>query len=605
VGNPIPPEKAAGPTPVRDEHFRVLADLAPIMIWLSGPEKRYTFVNRAWRRFTGWTYDGDPGGEWAKAVHPDDLKASRETFQEAFEKREPFRMEYRLRRREGDYRWVLDKGSPRFSPDGAFAGFIGFCIDISAHKSLEKRLQDLNLSLEQRVFERTESLLKINTALKKEIAERKKIEQELHTSREALEKQHRELNRVFLQVEVAKKEWESTMDCIKDTMVVLMDAQGRVRRCNSAFTEMTARPYTDLMGRDVQEVLRGCGLHCGESFSSGEEIQQKPNGRWFVLNTYALTASGASEGTVLVAHDYTKLKLLTQQLEESNRQLETKSEELEKANAELKSTQVKILQQEKMATIGQLAAGVAHEINNPIGFVSSNLRTLEKYLGKYGLFIEAQKEALEEAGATEALERLVRKHQELKLDFVAEDIGDLIRESLGGADRVKKIVQDLKTFSRVDEAESKFVDLAECIESTVNIVWNELKYKAALIRDYGDLPLVKCYPQQLNQVILNLLVNAGHAIEKEGRISLKTWRDEKMVYFSVTDNGCGIPRENLTRLFEPFFTTKEVGKGTGLGLSIAYDIVKRHQGEIAVASELGQGTSFTVSLPLTGSAEET
>lgn len=250
-----------------------------------------------------------------------------------------------------------------------------------------------------------------------------------------------------------------------------------------------------------------------------------------------------------------------------------------------------------MASIGQLAAGVAHEINNPIGFITSNLGSLGKYMDKLSRFVVAQDEALAAPDPRQAGESLVTLRKNLKIDYVLDDIGQLIEESLDGAARVKKIVQDLKTFSRVDQAESQVVDLIECLESTLNIAWNELKYKVTVEKDYGEIQPVKCYPQQLNQVFLNLLVNAAHAIENQGTVRLRTWQENDHVCVSVSDTGCGIPEEVLPRIFEPFFTTKQVGKGTGLGLSISYDIVKKHGGEILVESELDRGTTFTIRLP--------
>jgi two-component system NtrC family sensor kinase len=163
---------------------------------------------------------------------------------------------------------------------------------------------------------------------------------------------------------------------------------------------------------------------------------------------------------------------------------------------------------------------------------------------------------------------------------------------------VQKIVQGLKHFARVDEAGYKYADLNECIESTVNIVWNELKYKATLKKDYGKLPLTKCFPQQMNQVFMNLLINAVHAIEKQGEITIKTWEEDGSILAAISDTGRGIPKEDLNKIFEPFFTTKEVGKGTGLGLGITYEIVQKHNGEIAVKSEVGKGTTFTVRIPI-------
>ncbi len=315
---------------------------------------------------------------------------------------------------------------------------------------------------------------------------------------------------------------------------------------------------------------------------------------------------------IAVARDITALKLTERELNKSRaelqinheelkhlyQQMETKNSELEKAYAELQATQTQFLQQEKMASIGQLAAGVAHEINNPIGFVASNLSTLEKYTGRLAEFISLQEAALKR-GATELdLVGMAEQRKKMKLDYVMEDIPQLIKESLDGADRVKKIVADLKSFSRLDEAEHKYADINECLESTINIVWNELKYKVTLHKELGDLPQIRCFPQQLNQVFLNLLVNASHAIEKQGDLTVRTWQEEGYVKIAVTDTGCGITEETQQRIFEPFFTTKEVGKGTGLGLSISYDIIKRHQGEIEVASEVGVGTTFTVKLPV-------
>ena len=286
------------------------------------------------------------------------------------------------------------------------------------------------------------------------------------------------------------------------------------------------------------------------------------------------------------------------EIEASRRNLQLALEELERAYKELKASQAKILQQEKMASIGQLAAGVAHEINNPMAFVSSNLGTLDKYVHRMTEFIQTQSEVIASLQATEAIEGLKRKEKELKLDYITEDIKGLISESLEGSERVRKIVQGLKSFARVDEAEYKYTDMNECIESTINIVWNELKYKATLKKDYGNLPLTKCYPQQMNQVFMNLLINAVHAIEKQGEIAIQTREEDGKILVAISDTGRGIPKEQLSKIFEPFFTTKEVGKGTGLGLSITYEIVQKHNGEITVESEVGKGTTFTVRIPI-------
>jgi two-component system NtrC family sensor kinase len=289
--------------------------------------------------------------------------------------------------------------------------------------------------------------------------------------------------------------------------------------------------------------------------------------------------------------------------------------ELEQAYNDLKVAQSQVTQQEKMASIGQLAAGVAHEINNPTGFIMSNLGSLQKYADKLTEFIRIQSEAVHELaaplspplskgdakegrGPETILRDLESRRKALKVDFISDDLRSLVKESLDGADRIKKIVQDLKSFSRVDETEQKPADINAGIESTINIVWNELKYKATLKKEYGDIPQITCNPGQLNQVFMNILVNAAHAIEKQGEIGVRTWAENNAINVSITDTGSGIPKDKINRIFEPFFTTKEVGKGTGLGLSIAYDIVKKHKGVIGVVSEVGKGTTFTVTIPM-------
>jgi len=278
--------------------------------------------------------------------------------------------------------------------------------------------------------------------------------------------------------------------------------------------------------------------------------------------------------------------------------LEGKNKALQAAYSELKQTQSHLLQQEKMASIGQLAAGVAHEINNPVGFISSNLSSLHKYSTRLGEYIALDTELVTQAGIKELADRQADGKKKYKIDYILSDIDALIRESLDGCDRVKKIVQDLKGFSRIDQATRQNVDIHECLDTTINIVWNELKYKAKIVKDYQASIPVACFPQQLNQVFMNLLVNAAHAIDKEGVITIRTWQDEAFLSVAITDTGSGIAPENVGRIFEPFFTTKEVGKGTGLGLSIVYDIVtKNHHGEILVDSTLGQGTTFTVKIP--------
>jgi signal transduction histidine kinase len=279
------------------------------------------------------------------------------------------------------------------------------------------------------------------------------------------------------------------------------------------------------------------------------------------------------------------------------------SRAFEAMRANLAAKQEQIVQSEKLASIGQLAAGVAHEINNPIGFVFSNFGTLENYLASLFRMLTAYRsEEVALAGTPGAL-RLARMREEIELDYLVDDIPALMSESKDGIKRVRKIVQDLKDFSHVDATRRwEAVDLHVGLDSTLNIVNNEIKYKADVVKAYGQLPEIECLPHELNQVFMNLMVNAAHAIGSErGTITLRTGLDSAVTpneaWVEVQDNGSGIAPADLKRIFDPFFTTKPVGKGTGLGLSLAYGVVKTHGGRIEVTSELGVGTTFRVSLP--------
>ncbi|MBC7454216.1 MAG: ATPase [Massilia sp.] len=261
--------------------------------------------------------------------------------------------------------------------------------------------------------------------------------------------------------------------------------------------------------------------------------------------------------------------------------------------------QQQLVQSEKLASIGELAAGVAHEINNPIGYIFSNFGTLQSYLDQ--LFdMLAVYQAAEASAPPDLALALAAKRAEIDLDFLRDDIPSLMRESKEGIVRVRHIVQDLKDFSRTDASQEwGWANLHAGIDSTLNIVANEVKYKADVIKEYGSIPEIECLPSQINQVIMNLIVNAAHAIgEQRGRITLRTGLDGDEVWVEVADNGSGISRENLSRIFDPFFTTKAIGKGTGLGLSLAYGIVQKHHGRIEVDTELDKGTCFRIVLPV-------
>lgn len=279
--------------------------------------------------------------------------------------------------------------------------------------------------------------------------------------------------------------------------------------------------------------------------------------------------------------------------------------DLAETHGSLQSTRDQLLQSEKLAAIGQLAAGVAHELNNPLGFVSSNLEILCEYWDKTREILDLFREysrrpstaSLEEK--ERILEEIDRKSALDDLDFMMQDAKNIHAESVEGLERMRRIVMDLKTFSRDDRSGRSLEDVGGIMESILGIVHNEMKYKADLVKEYTPhLPAILCNKQQIGQVFINILLNAVQAIKEKGRITISIYRDETMIKVDIADTGIGIPLENMKRIFDPFFSTKEVGQGTGLGLGISYDIVHKHGGKIDVKSQVGVGTVFTISLPI-------
>ena len=390
---------------------------------------------------------------------------------------------------------------------------------------------------------------------------------------------------------------------------------------------MIDEPYDILFsesGEDALNILKSKNVHvvvvdlkmpnmCGLSLLN--DIKRiNPNIIRIVLSVYSdsdsilsATNNGSVHRYIIKPWNDKELKIIVKQAvhlfdeQQEKRDLLKMLEEnnilLEQKLIESKQAKATIIHQDKMASIGQLAAGVAHEINNPTGFVNCNLNSLDKYVGRLTEFIDAQTEAVESLGDNDIKNSLAEKKKIMKIDYICSDIKEIIKESLEGTDRIINIVNNLKGFARLDADKSKDINLNQCLDSTLNVVWNELKYKTTVEKDYGELPAIEGYQQQLTQVFVNILVNAAQAIEKQGEIKIKTYNNNGSNFVIISDNGSGISEDKITKIFEPFFTTKEVGKGTGLGMSIAYDIVLKHKGTIDVESEVGTGTTFKIELP--------
>ncbi len=380
----------------------------------------------------------------------------------------------------------------------------------------------------------------------------------------------------------AKQEIEAVFDSITDPTAVV-EPDGRVVRANRAFSHFVDRPFQDLLGHALVELLGP--TRTGPVPELMKEVQERktpserehhdPAGSVYRIRVFPMFKHGRVDKMVVRYQDVT-----------AERELEHR-----------------LLQSEKMASVGQLAAGIAHEINNPVGFILSNLNRLAEYVEdlknmccRAGEITRSVTEGRMEPA--EAWRAFQQAREAADLEFVIDDLGAIVEECREGAERIRKIVVDLKTFSHPGGEEWQYADLNACLESTLNIAWNELKYHCDVVRDYGEIPQVLCRPQQLNQVFLNLIVNAAQAIPDRGTVTVRTRAEGDRVVVEISDTGVGIPEENLRKIFDPFFTTKPVGKGTGLGLHLAAGIVRNHGGEIQVESEEGKGSTFRVVLPV-------
>lgn len=281
--------------------------------------------------------------------------------------------------------------------------------------------------------------------------------------------------------------------------------------------------------------------------------------------------------------------------------LEVINARLKKAIEERKQVQAQLVQNAKMASLGELVAGIVHEINNPLGFIHANLGNLNKFSKKMFGLIESYDQLNLPEGLRQDIEK---KKEDVNYSYLTTRMPEMIERSMVGADRMKKIIMDLKMFSRRGAAEFAEADINSAIETTLNIAYNQYKNRIVVKKEFGTLPPVNCYIAKLNQVFMNLLINASHAIEGKGEIRIRTGIEDSMAKIEFSDTGSGIPEDVIVKIFDPFFTTKPVGQGTGLGLSISHGIIKEHKGEISAKSEIGKGTTFTIRIPMDLKAED-
>ena len=434
-----------------------------------------------------------------------------------------------------------------------------------------------------------------------DVSERRFAEQEVARHRTQLEQLVEERSAALA---TSVRELEAFID--NAPIGVVYTSSGKVLRSNRKMDEVFGLPQgtavgmsaldfylsTDdyaALGQVAQPVLsQGLPLHheMWMRHSSGKPI-------WMQLSAYVCDHRNTAVGTWWMLQDRTEMR-------QAQEELRARLQQVQDVNRELEATQNQLLQSDKMASIGQLAAGVAHEINNPVGFVSSNLHSLRQYVGDLLTLVDAYAVHCASPALPEGATRLAQVREKVELDYLKEDLPVLLDECADGLGRVKKIVQDLKDFSRVDQADWQEADLNAGLRSTLNVVQHEVKYRADVVLNLAPLPTVLCLAGQLNQVFMNLIVNASHAIAERGVITLSTGTQGEWVWVQVDDTGCGMTEDVRRRIFEPFYTTKDVGKGTGLGLSLSFSIVQKHGGAILVRSTPGVGSAFRVWVPIAG-----
>ncbi|MFT5722245.1 MAG: PAS domain S-box-containing protein [Motiliproteus sp.] len=452
-------------------------------------------------------------------------------------------------------------------------------------------ITEANTRLEQQVSDRTVALQEANSALR--------------VSRDLTLLEHQKL-------EYSEAIFRGMAEAAQDA-IILIDEEARVVYWNASAERIFGYTAAEVRGKDLHKLIAkeqeqarfraafptflktGRGARLGKILEltarrkSGEEFPVELS-----INGILIDQSWRALGIV---RDISSRKL-------AERTLLDKTQQQAELIHKLQDAQKQLLQSEKLAAIGQLSAGVAHEINNPVGFIGSNINSARSYVNK---LIEMCEQIKLKTAALEhpepGLRLIAEAEAEFEFNYLREDLVDLFAETKEGVDRIQKIIADLKGFARASDGIWEEVDLHQEIDSTLNVIWNELKYHCSIEKHYGVLPPVECLRSEINQVIMNLLLNASQAIENKGAISIRTGADQDAIWIAIEDSGQGIKPELLHKIFDPFFTTKPVGKGTGLGLSVSYGIIEKHQGKLEVLSTPGLGTTFTLKLPIKRSPE--
>jgi|GEM_PF-1641683 len=528
-----------------EQKYRTLLAELPVGVFETDPQGQSLYVNKAWLQMTGMTTQEAEGTGWMNALHPDDRQRLSETWQRTAEAGDRWRMEVRFLKPDGEVVEAVGRGAPLNDPDGAVTGYVGTVVDVTELKRTEQALRE------------SEAMLR------------------------------------------------ATLDALP-VGVVIADSNAHVVDVNPAVTRVLHGPLPRAGG-----LGDWAGMYSGRHPDSGRQIQpeewpltraiikgevvsgdeidflcydgvERPLLLW---SAPTRDAGGNVTGGVVVFQDISEIRRV--------------QKELQKALRTLQQTQTQLVQSEKLAVIGQLAAGIAHEINNPLSYVSNNLEVLRRDFHEVvdvcGLYAKAAAQE-EHAKRKPMVREAQQRAADVDMDYVLSNLEQVFDWTIDGAERIRRIVMDMRSFARVGEAKWKEVDLHEALDTTLRILAYRLKNKNITVeKNYGDVPFVSCMPDRINQVFLNLIVNAIDASPQGGTIAIATEPDAPDVRVTISDTGPGIKADRLHRIFDPFYTTK--AGGTGLGLSISQSIVNDHGGRIEVDSAEGKGSTFRIVLP--------
>lgn len=543
-----------------ERRFRLFIEMMPHLAWTASPFGAIDFCNQRWCRYTGLTVAETLHPALPAVLHPEDVGLCAGRWKEALESGMPYEVECRLRRAsDGMYRWHLGQVSPMWDIESAHGGMLGWCGTFT------------------------------------EIDDRKRGVEEV-----------RDLER-FL---------ESIVDNMPDAVFVKDAAELRFVRVNKAMEDLVGFTSTTAIGKNdfdffpKQEaeffiskdraVLAG-----GELLEIPDEPMHTPSGTK-ILHTKKipiLDSRGKPLYLLGIARDITARKRAQEELQEKNRLLQESARSEHEALQALKTAQTRLVQSEKMASLGQLVAGVAHEINNPLAFVANNHAVLARDLAMLCDLLrmyQAVGPKLADADPA-AFADIAETAERIDLAYTLTNLPELLARSRDGLKRIQKIVLDLREFSRHDSAADRpeEADLNTGLQSTANMIQGRARSREIRLElDLAPLPRVNCYAAKINQVVMNLLANAIDACEAGGQVTLRSRAVDGGIELQVIDTGHGIDPEIVGKIFDPFFTTKPQGEGTGMGLSISYGIISEHGGKISVESTLGSGTCFTIHLPL-------